>query len=483
MVIGRAHEQAILERLYESSEAEFAAVYGRRRVGKTYLIRETLANKECYFVYAVGVHSADRDQQLSKFMDALSETFFNNAPLMVPNNWEAAFKLLNAQIMNSQKKVVIFLDELPWMATPKSGLLETIEYYWNKYWQHNPKVLLVVCGSSASWIIKEFIDQTGGLHGRTTCRMKLDPFSLSETRQYLHSRNIHLNEKQITNLYMAVGGIPYYLRYAQPGLTAEQNIQALFFDQSAPLQDEFNLLFKSLFKNAEAYIELINLISEKRSGVSRAEIEAKTKLSSPGGVLSQRLKDLRLAGFIKEHIPWHKERGQYYKLIDEFCLFYLKWLGNHRDKIYLPQYWISQSEKSAYKSWAGYAFEAICMKHLDQICIAAKIPPGGTAYSWKFTASKKDESGVQIDLLVERSDGAITLFEIKYYQAPFKIDKDCAKKLMKKIEVFRKYVESVNGQEKQIFLVMIAANGLTKSMYSEEIVAYTVTLKDLFGDK
>lgn len=374
MIIGRAHEQAILDRLYDSSEAEFAAVYGRRRVGKTYLIRETFAHKDCYFVYAVGKHDGDRDQQLSKFMEAISETFFNNAPLQVPNNWDEAFKLLNAQILNSNKKVVVFLDELPWMSTPKSGLLDTIEYYWNKYWQQNPKILFIVCGSSASWMIKEFIDTQGGLHGRTTCRMKLEPFSLAETRQYLLSRNIQFNDRQITNLYMAIGGIPYYLRYVQPGMTAEQNIQALFFAQSAPLQDEFNLLFKSLFKNADAYIELIELISEKSAGVSRAEIESKSKLSSSGGVLTQRLKDLRLAGFIKDHLSWHKEKGQYYKLIDEFCLFYLRWLGDHRDKTFLADYWLSQSEKPTYKSWAGYAFEAICMKHLDQICLAAKIP-------------------------------------------------------------------------------------------------------------
>jgi len=478
MIIGRVAEQTILNRLFNSKEAEFAAIYGRRRVGKTYLVRETFSNKDCHLVYAVGKNRQGRMKQLEKFTEAISETFFNNVPIVVPNSWDDAFKLLHSQILNVDKKVVIFLDELPWMATAKSGLLETIDYYWNKHWQHNPNVLLIVCGSSASWIIKEFIDQQGGLHGRTTSRMRLDPFTLSEAHDYLNSRKIKLNKPQTTNLYMALGGIPYYLRYVQPGISVEQNIQELFFNKSAPLQEEFYLLFKSLFKKAEAYIELIQLISETSSGVTRAQIEAKAKLSSPGGVLTQRLKDLRLAGFIEHHLSWRKKKGEYYKLIDEFCLFYLKWVAGHKAKTFLPNYWVSQSNKSSYQAWAGYAFESICMKHLDQIVAALAIPPGGIASSWKYIARSAQENGAQIDLLIERNDNAISVVEIKYHQSPFKIDKAYAQNLMNKCEVFRKQSRT----KKQIFLVIIAANGLTETMYSEELISQVLTLDDLFSD-
>ena len=219
------------------------------------------------------------------------------------------------------------------------------------------------------------------------------------------------------------------------------------------------------------------MIAEKGSGVSRAEIEAKAKLSSPGGVLTDRLKDLRLAGFITHHISWRKKKGEYYKLIDEFCLFYLKWVAGHRNKIFLPDYWVSQRNKPSYQAWAGYAFESICMKHLDQIVAALKIPSGGIASTWKYKASTPEENGAQIDLLIERNDNAITIFEIKYYQQPFKIDKAYAKNLMNKCDVFRKQTKT----KKQIFLVIIAANGLTETMYSEELVSQVLTLDDLFS--
>jgi hypothetical protein len=416
-------------------------------------------------------------KQLKKFTEAVSETFLDNIALEAPKNWEEAFSVLHKQLSKSQEKVVIFLDELPWMATRRSGLLEEIDYYWNRNWSKMKNVILVACGSSASWLIKKIINNKGGLHNRVTRSIKLLPFNLAETDAFLKGRNINLNQKHVLSLYMALGGIPYYLKYIERGLTAPQNIQHIFFTKEAPLQDEFNKLFESLFENADAYIELIKLIAEKKEGARRAELKVDARLSSGGGRLSRRLQDLKEAGFIEENIPWGRSTGEYYKLIDEFCLFYLQWVVSQKQKQFTQDYWLNQSQRPAYYAWSGYAFEAVCMKHVDNIIHALNIKTSGKISAWRFISRKKLVEGAQIDLVIDRSDNAITLCEIKYTDQQYAIDKQYAKNLKNKIEVFKEKT----GTKKQIFLAMICANGLKKTIYSEEqIDGGIVTLADLF---
>ncbi len=253
---------------------------------------------------------------------------------------------------------------------------------------------------------------------------------------------------------------------------------AFYLAKNAPLKDEFNKLFDSLFKDASAYIELIKIISAKKSGVLRAQINEQAKLSTKGGRLSERLEDLAAAGFTETYLPWGKERGEYYKLIDEFCLFYLRWLDKKQPQKYTRNHWATQSNSSAYHSWSGYAFEAICAKHLDQIVEALKIPAGGIISSWRYAPRIKTENGAQIDLLIDRNDKAITLCEIKYNTTAFKIDKAYALNLQNKMEIFRK----ITGTNKQLFLTMITSGGLKQSIYSEDLIDGVVVLKDLFVD-
>lgn len=479
MIIGRASEQVLLVKAYRAKEAQFICVYGRRRVGKTFLVREFFASKNCIFFHATGSQKTSFKKQLKKFTESLSTTFLDGISIEAPNNWEAALGLLHKQISKViTKKVVIFLDELPWMATPKSGLLQEIDYFWNHHWAKMKNVILIVCGSSASWLIRKIIYNKGGLHNRTTCQIKLLPFNLCETKSYLHSKNIRLSNKHVLDLYMAFGGIPYYLSYIGQGLTSQQNIQKLIFDNNAPLKDEFNKLFESLFNSAGAYIELIKIIAGKREGVRRVELKSMAKLSGGGGRLSKRLSDLAAVGFIEEYIPWDRSRGEYYKLIDEFCLFYLHWVYSQKNKQFAQNYWMGQSQQAAYHAWAGYAFESICIKHADHIIRALDIHSASTIGSWRFVPRKRLEMGAQIDMIIDRTDDAITLCEIKYTKDPFAIDKQYAKKLKEKIEIFK----TVTKTMKQTFLIIISANGLKPTQYSEELVSNVVTLEDLFRE-
>jgi hypothetical protein len=371
----------------------------------------------------------------------------------------------------------VFLDELPWMATRRSGLLEELDYNWNRNWSKMPNVILVVCGSSASWLIKKIINNKGGLHNRVTRLINLAPFCLDETNEFLKSRNINLNQNHVLSLYMALGGIPYYFKYVERGHSAEQNIQNIFFTKDAPLQNEFNKLFESLFENAEAYIELVKLIAKRKEGVRRAELKVDANLSSGGGRLSKRLQDLKESSFIEENIPLGRTKGEYYKLTDEFCLFYLQWVDSSRQNQFTSDYWINQSQRPAYYAWSGYAFEAVCMKHVDHIIRALDIKTSGQVGAWRFTPRKNLSEGAQIDFVIDRIDDAMTLCEIKYTDQEYAIDKQYAKILKNKITVFKEKT----GTKKQIFLAMICAHGLKNNSYSHELVdGGVVTLNDLF---
>jgi hypothetical protein len=337
-------------------------------------------------------------------------------------------------------------------------------------------IILIACGSSASWLIKNIIYNKGGLHNRVTCELRLLPFNLHETREYLKYRKITLTDRHILSLYMALGGIAYYLKYIEPGLTADQNIQNILFNENSPLRDEFSKLFNSLFENTAAYLEIIHLVSNNNSGISRSEINSKAKLSTNGGRLSERLNDLCQAGFLEEKTPWNKSHGEYYKLIDEFTLFQSRWVTPRKNKRFPNDYWIDINKSQTYKTWSGYAFENVCMKHINQIIAAMHIKSVNAIDSWRYIPKESSKSGAQIDLLIDRNDDAITICEIKYTSEPFTIDKAYAQKLQNKIEIFKNKTKT----RKQIFLVLISANGLKPSAYSKEMISNIVTLEDLF---
>jgi len=483
-IVGRIEEQSILDQAFNSRRAEFIALYGRRRVGKTFLVRLFFESKPCFFFHATGIQDSPIEEQLIQFARQLGLTFYNGAPLSPSANWMDAFENLNKAIdqLAKGKKVVIFLDELPWMATRKSRLLQALEYYWNRYWGHNDKIKLIICGSSASWVINKVINNVGGLYNRVTRTMKLLPFSLYESQAFLKALGVSLNKRHILNLYMALGGIPQYLALIQKGRSFAQNVDHLFFQQKAPLGDEFQKLFTSLFQDAEIYIKLIRIIANYRYGISKEMLLRKSGISK-GGRLTQKLNELEQTGFISIFTPYgFKERGTYYKICDEYVLFYLYWVDPYLKETSkrnaLPGYWEATAQSAAWKSWAGLAFEALCDKHISQIQKALRISPGAIIGSWRYTPkNKKEESGTQIDLLFDRPDDIITICEIKYSDQPFTIDKEYAQNLTKKLEIFREK----NRTKKELFLSIIASSGLKQNKYSQEIVTAEAHMDDLFN--
>ena len=484
-ILGRDEEIGTLKEILHTQQPQFLAVYGRRRVGKTYLIRNYFANKNgvIFFDVTGSQHSSSEDQ-IANFTDRMGEVFYNNAKLIREKSWRGVFKVLTETMsaLPKEKKIVLFFDEFPWMVTRKSGLLQTLDYFWNQYWSKDARIKLIICGSSASWIIDKIINNKGGLHNRITHSVLLEPFKLRATKQYLEQRGFKMSNKHIADLYMVTGGIPYYLEKLQKGLSVAQNIEQLVFRSNAFLLKEFDNLFASLFENAEIYIEIIKVIASVRSGMAQKEIFKRVKDISKGGQATKKLQALEDVGFIKGFTPhFHTTRGKYYRVIDEFTIFYLKWVEPIRKTLFesgvSKHYWENEMQTSSWASWAGYAFEAICYKHLKEISAALKITPTAIPNSWRYAPSKgSNVDGAQVDLLFDRKDDAITLCEIKYSIKPFVIDKEYAANIKRKIAVFKKQTRT----NKQIFVSMIAANGVRHDAYADELITSSVTLNDLF---
>jgi uncharacterized protein len=472
-IIGRKEEQARLALTLQSQEAELVAVFGRRRVGKTFLI--TTAYRGNIVFEMTGIQNGALNDQLQNFTDQLTEFAKPSLPIKTPEKWLEAFKLLRDYLqktLTSDKKV-LFFDELPWLANQKSGFLEAFGYFWNS-WASRQNLVIVICGSATSWMIQKVVNDRGGLHNRITCRIHLEAFTLAESEAYLQSRGVFFDRYQIVQLYMAMGGIPHYLREIMGSKSAIQNIDSICFSKNGLLSDEFERLYPSLFANADAHIALIRTLVLKKQGMTRFEIIEKSNFTNGGG-LTKVLEELIESGFVSAYFPFGKKaKDKIYRLTDEYSLFFLQFIEQNRYQGGSPWNHISQSQ--AYQSWSGYAFEGICIKHLPQIKSALSIAGIHSVGSSFFKKSTPTETGCQIDLVLDRNDHCINLFEIKFYNKPYLLTKEYADKLRQTLWAFQSETKS----RKQLNWVFISTYGLTSNQHSIGLVANSLSLDDLF---
>ncbi len=396
-IIGRKEELNILKNAYESETSEFLALYGRRRIGKTYLISEFFKSKGIYFEIT-GMKNGRTREQLFQFAYEFSRQFNDGNQISPPKDWGAAFNLLNEAIEKSDKdkKIILFFDEVPWIASPKSRFLIMLEHFWNRYLSRNKNVILIICGSAASWIMKNIINNKGGLHGRVTRKIRLLPFTLSETEKYLNSRQIQLDRKQIIDIYMAIGGVAKYLLYVERGKSAAQIVNDLCFSSKGSLYDEFNNLYKSLFDNYEHHIAIVNALAKFPNGLTKNDLLKCVKLTS-GGTSSRIIQELVDSGFII-YVPTFgkmKVKG-IYRLVDEYSIFYLTWIAGI-SKIGLegvdPNYWLKKYGTPKWNAWSGCAFESLCLKHISKIKKALGISSISTNESGWHHQPKKGGGG------------------------------------------------------------------------------------------
>ena len=473
MLIGREKEINELRQAYGSDESKFVAVFGRRRIGKTYLVREVFQNNFA-FSYS-GMANASTKEQLQRFYLTLKEHGYKQGSY--PNNWIEAFFMLEEYLKGlPEGKKVVFLDELPWMDGPKSSFMPAFENFWNGWASARKDILLIVCGSATSWMVKKILKNRGGLHNRLNNQIHLQPFNLHECELYVQSINLPMERPEIMEAYMIFGGIPFYWSLLDKTLSLSQNIDSLFFGRNPKLKNEFKELYSSLFKQPDAYLAIITALAKKKIGMTREEIIGNAGLST-NGQLTKYLEDLENCGFIRRYQAiGSTTKNALYQLIDNFTLFYFKFMEGKRNTD--TNYWSKIQVAPVFHTWSGLAFERICLLHSEQIKKALGISGVITSeYSWR-TAATDEHPGAQIDLLIDRSDKAINLCEIKYSDGPYTIDKKYMENLRTRAALFRQLTKTRKG----LALTMITSNGLVPNTYSINNIHSLLTADDLFAE-
>ena len=468
-IIGRTRERRILTQCEQSDKPEFVAVYGRRRVGKTYLITEHFGNK---FTFSVtGISNGSMKEQLFEFRRSLMQYYQGDVP--VPKDWYEAFGLLEERIARDPTtgKKTLFFDELPWFDTHKSGFIQALEHFWNAFACRRPDILLIVCGSAASWMINNLIDNYGGLHNRVTETIVVESYPLHDCEAFYQSRGIAFNRRQIAEAYMILGGIPFYMDAMDKMLGLNQNIDLLLFEKNAKLGNEFSRLYHSLFRHADNHVRVVETLAKSGAGMTRQELSAASGVSDGGG-LTKVLAELESCGLIGRSTDIRKKRnGDYFKLTDFYSLFYFKYLKNRKNTD--PHYWTNYLSDPAHTAWCGYAFERLCMAHVGQIKQRLGIP--GVITSVYAFRSSQQKGGAQIDMVIDRRDDTINLCECKYTNKECTLTAIDAAELERKKAVFLRETET----KKSIHITMITAQGLVHNAYRNDIQA-EITLDDLF---
>jgi len=469
-MIGRNAEKERLLKYVSSAESEFVAVYGRRRVGKTYLIRQTFDG--CFAFQHTGVARGTTQEQLRAFGDSVRE--FGVSCEGRPKDWFEAFNLLKKVIVESPlSKKVVFLDELSYLDTKGSRFVQALEHFWNGWASARTDILLVVCGSATSWIINKVIKDKGGLHNRVTGRISLQPFTLRECEAYVVSRGIVMSRYQIAQTYMVLGGIPFYWKQLEPDLSADQNIDDLFFARANKLEGEFDELYSSLFRKPEPYLKIVMALGRRKSGLTRDEVVAQTGMGSCGN-LTRYLRELEECGFIRRSIAFGKrKKGSLYQLIDNFTLFHLAFVGENR--VNDRRFWSGSAESQFRVVWEGLAFERLCLQHIREIKSSLGISGVVSSdCSWQV-ARTPEHDGAQVDLLIDRNDGVINLCEMKFASDEYEIGGDEERRLRERRELFKK----VTGTKKAVHLTYVTTYGLKRNSHAG-VAQSEANLDDLF---
>lgn len=468
-IIGRERELNRLDSCMEETQAQLILIYGRRRVGKTFLINNYFDGR--FDFKLTGAYKLSMETQLRGFASELRRQTGKDHG--VPKDWVEAFEWLRnyIEILSKVEKKVIFFDEMPWMDTARSGFLPAFEWFWNDFGSSVKNLIFVVCGSATAWLKENFEENKGGLFQRTTCRIFLNPFSLNLTEKYLKSRGIEWARYEIAMAYMIVGGIPYYLSLMRKELSLSQNIDELFFRKRAELWDEYDHLYRTLFTNSDDYIKVVETLSKRHYGLTRKEIAGQCELAN-NGVLTEMLKNMVDSGFIREEKTFNgKIKDTVYALSDYYTLFYFRFIKNAlgRDE----HFWSHSIDNPAKRAWSGLAFEQLCKDHITEI--KKKIGISGVLSEESTWCSKSDDKGAQIDLVIDRRDMTVNLCEIKFSENEVTLDKDMYLNLQNKDAVFQQETKC----KKSIQTTLVSTYGAKKGKYSG-IINNEVVLDDLF---
>ena len=473
-MVGRREQIETLKGCLSANRSSFVAITGRRRVGKTFLVDEVFKQNICLRI--TGIQNADQKTQIANFTQKLME--YSKIPVVTPpKNWQQVFFLLKAYLngLPTDVKQVIFLDELPWMATARSSFVQILAHIWNDYLSKHKHFILVICGSATSWISKKIVNDKGGLHNRLSHVVHLKPFNLSETKEFLKSKGIQMTNDALAEIYMTMGGIPFYLDSIKKGDSVSSTLDSMCFSEGGLLKYEYDNLYKALFENPENHEAIVSALATSKSGLTRKEITQKSKVGE-GGPYTRTMDELLISGFVSEQTPFGKKKqGAVYRLTDEFSLFYHKFIKGNKKAA--KGYWATVYDTQAYKIWCGYAFEVLCFRHLPEI--KQKLGISGVYMETGSYVHRGDQTseGFQIDLILDRKDKAINLCECKFYQSEVKVDKVYAEKLLKRKALFRLATKT----RKTIFTTFITNYPHLQNDYASSVIDSYLSVDDFIA--
>lgn len=471
MFIGRKKELQLLHEIQNDDSSHFLAIYGRRRVGKTFLIREAFDYRFAF--QHAGLSDSGMKGQIFAFVSSLKDAGYEVKKQ--PKNWLEAFEYLKDLIRkSSEKKKIIFIDELSWMDTPKCDLMVALENFWNGFASARKDIVLIVCASATSWMLSKVVHNKSGLYNRLTEQIHLRTFCLGECEEYVKNSGLAFNRNQILQYYMIFGGVPYYWGFLKKGLSLSQNIDRILFEKDAPLRDEFKYLYASVFKKPENYVKIIEALGTKKVGMTREEIINAAKISNSGD-LTTKLEELESCGFIRKYYAFGmKKKNAIYQLMDCFTLFYFKFLKSQPTD---EHFWTNQINTPLVNTWMGLAFERVCMEHIEQIKVKLGISGVLTEVNSWYCKADLDNGvfGSQIDMLIVRKDQVINLCEMKYSQSEYTITEKVDRNIRNKIND----LITVSGTKYAIYPTIITTYGLVENSYSQEVQS-VVTMDDLF---
>lgn len=475
-LVGRKQEREILEAIKTSGSAELVALYGRRRIGKTFLVRSVFA-EETNYLEVTGKKGGNQTVQLSSFAQAYSERFLDSANIEL-SSWGAAFDLIYKKAKSVSTPFVLFLDELPWLAAKRSNLLAELDHIWNTKLSLLNNIKIILCGSAASWILKRIVHAKGSLHNRLSQIISLEPFCLSEVEHFLSSRNITLSRDQIISVYFATGGVPFYLEGIRPGKSSAQIVQDLCFSKNGILFKEFESLFSSLFDEDRGHEKIARVLARHRYGLRRSDLAEKSGFSE-GGSLSRVLTELSASGFIRRYVPFAGSKNNaFYRLVDEYALFYCTWIQNAKEQELdtSNDYWLRLASTPKFATWSGYAFELLCFKHVSAIKRALGISGIHVNSSvWRYVGDE-NTPGAQIDLILDRADRYVNLCEIKYNTGGLQIDGKLRNQLLRRQAIFKE----VTATKKALGTVLISSGGYLSAFTPDSSIIAGVSGDDLF---
>ncbi len=467
-MIGREYELSRLQESLRSNQSELIAVYGRRRIGKTYLIRHVYEKR--IKLEITGLYQGSKEKQLDIFFDALRAASTRFEKVDTPKDWKEAFELLKEYIngLRGKGKKVIFIDEMPWLDTHKSDFRMYFGHFWNTYCEKRTDLVIVLCGSAASYMVQNVISNQGSLHARLTYKLQIKPFTLNETKAFLESKNIRWGHYHILHLYIAIGGVPHYLSKVRKGESVVQTIQRMCFDSDGDLYNEFDEIFESLFQHSSSHISIVRALGPLAKGITRNELIKKSGHAG-GGAFTRALDELVASGFAAQYSAFDKKtKKTLFRLSDEYSKFYLKYIEPNKHQG--MHFWKTMFQKQSYISWAGFNFESICLKHVDQIKKALKIQGiHSVNSSWKT-------NGAQVDLLIKRADNWINLCEMKFYSSPFTIGKKELSDLRNKVNLFKQDTKTNDA----VVITMITTFGIVPNENFHEIVENNLHMDVLF---